>query len=158
MNGLNLAFGAEYRTENYKIFAGEPGSYIDADGPGFGGDAGSQGFPGFRPADATDRDRHSVAAYVDVETDVTDRLKVQTALRYENFSDFGSSVTGKLAAAYKSATASCCAARPAPASARRRCSRRTSRRPSPTSSAACRSTRCSHRTAARSPTRPAFRS
>ena len=101
MNGLNLAFGAEYRTENYQIFAGEPGSYIDADGPGFGGDPGSQGFPGFRPADVTDRDRHSVAAYVDVETDVTDRLKVLSALRYEKFSDFGNSVTGKLAAAYK---------------------------------------------------------
>ncbi|RJG19084.1 TonB-dependent receptor plug domain-containing protein [Massilia cavernae] len=101
MNGLNLAFGAEYRTENYKIFAGEPGSYIDADGPGFGGDPGSQGFPGFRPADVTDRDRHSVAAYVDVETDVTDRFKVLTAARYENFSDFGSSVTGKLAASFK---------------------------------------------------------
>ncbi|MGZ8316488.1 MAG: TonB-dependent receptor plug domain-containing protein, partial [Telluria sp.] len=101
MNGLNLAFGAEYRTENYEIFAGEAGSYIDADGPGFGGDPGSQGFPGFRPADVTDRDRHSVAAYVDIETDVTDRFKVLTALRYENFSDFGSSVTGKLAASYK---------------------------------------------------------
>ena len=101
MSGLNLAFGAEYRTENYKIFAGEPGSYIDADGPGFGGDPGSQGFPGFRPADVTDRDRHSVAAYVDVETDLTDRLKVLSAVRYEKFSDFGNSVTGKLAAAYK---------------------------------------------------------
>ncbi|MFZ3285327.1 MAG: TonB-dependent receptor plug domain-containing protein, partial [Telluria sp.] len=75
LSGLNLAFGAEYRTENYKIFAGEPGSYIDADGAGFGGDPGSQGFPGFRPADVTDRDRHSVAAYVDVEADLSERLK-----------------------------------------------------------------------------------
>jgi len=101
MSGLNLAFGAEYRTENYKIFAGEPGSYIDADGPGFGGDPGSQGFPGFRPADVTDRDRHSVAAYIDVEADLSERLKVLGALRYEKFSDFGSSVTGKLAGAFK---------------------------------------------------------
>jgi len=101
LSGLNLAFGTEYRKENYKIFAGEPGSYIDADGPGFGGDPGSQGFPGFRPADETDRSRHSVAAYIDVETDVTDQLKVLSALRYEKFSDFGNSVTGKLAAAYK---------------------------------------------------------
>ena len=101
MQGMNLAFGAEYRTENYEIFAGEPGSYIDADGPGFGGDPGSQGFPGFRPADVTDRGRHSMALYGDIETDVTERLKVLTALRYENFSDFGSSVTGKLAAAFE---------------------------------------------------------
>jgi iron complex outermembrane recepter protein len=100
LHGLNLAFGAEYRTETYKIFAGEPGSYIDADGVGFGGNAGSQGFPGFQPGDATDKSRHSMAAYLDVEADVTDRLKLQTALRYEKFSDFGSTTTGKLAGAF----------------------------------------------------------
>ncbi|QOL47715.1 TonB-dependent receptor plug domain-containing protein [Massilia litorea] len=99
--GLNAAFGLEYRKENYKIFAGEPGSYIDADGVGVGGNAGSQGFPGFQPADATDRSRHSTAAYVDLEADITDRLKLQAALRHERFSDFGSTTDGKLAAAFK---------------------------------------------------------
>ncbi len=103
MRGMNVAFGAEYRRENYKIFAGEPGSYIDADGVGIGGNAGSQGFPGFQPGDATDRSRHSVAAYVDVETDLTASLKLQTALRYENYSDFGSTTTGKVAASFRAA-------------------------------------------------------
>ena len=101
MNGMNVAFGAEYRRENYQIFAGEPGSYNDADGVGFGGNAGSQGFPGFQPADATDRSRNSVAGYVDIETDLTPRLKLATALRAERFSDFGSTVTGKIAASFK---------------------------------------------------------
>jgi iron complex outermembrane receptor protein len=101
LGGMNAAFGFEYRAENYQIFAGEPGSYIDADGVGFGGNAGSQGFPGFQPGDAANRKRHSTAAYVDFETDVTDRLKVQTAVRYERYSDFGSTTTGKLAAAYR---------------------------------------------------------
>ncbi len=101
MSGLNVAFGAEYRRENYKIFAGEPGSYNDVDGIGFGGNAGSQGFPGFQPGDVTDRDRHSQAAYVDLEADVTERFKLLGALRYEKFSDFGSTVTGKLASAFK---------------------------------------------------------
>ena len=100
-NGMNLAFGAEYRRENYQIRAGERGSYIDADGVGVGGNAGSQGFPGFQPSDATDRSRHSIAAYVDVETDITTQFKTQAALRAEKFSDFGSTVTGKLAASYK---------------------------------------------------------
>jgi iron complex outermembrane receptor protein len=99
--GLNAAFGLEYRRENYKIFAGEPGSYIDADGVGVGGNAGSQGFPGFQPGDATDRSRHSTAAYIDLEADITDRLKLQGALRHERFSDFGSTTDGKLAAAFK---------------------------------------------------------
>ena len=100
-NGMNIAFGAEYRRENYKIFAGEPGSYIDADGVGVGGNAGSQGFPGFQPGDATDRKRNSIAGYLDVETDITAAFKIQTALRAEKFSDFGSTVTGKLAGSYK---------------------------------------------------------
>ena len=101
MNGMNVAFGAEYRRENYQIFAGELGSYVDADGVGNGGNAGSQGFPGFQPSDATSKNRNSVAGYVDIETDITPRLKLATALRGERFSDFGSTVTGKIAASFK---------------------------------------------------------
>ncbi|MET0858412.1 MAG: TonB-dependent receptor [Telluria sp.] len=105
LGGLNVGVGAEYRRENYKIFAGEPGSYIDADGLGFGGNAGSQGFPGFQPSDATDKNRHSSAVYLDLEADLTSRTKLQGALRYENFSDFGSTVTGKLAGSFRLADA-----------------------------------------------------
>lgn len=101
LRGMNVAFGAEYRSEEYKIFAGEANSYIDADGVGFGGNAGSQGFPGFQPSDATKAKRHSTAAYADVELEITERLKSQAAVRYEKFSDFGSTVTGKLAGSYK---------------------------------------------------------
>jgi iron complex outermembrane recepter protein len=101
LGGLNAAFGFEYRAENYKIFAGEPGSYIDADGVGFGGNAGSQGFPGFQPDDATDRNRHSTAAYLDFEADIAPRTKLQAAVRHERYSDFGSTTTGKLAGSYK---------------------------------------------------------
>ena len=98
-NGMNVAFGLEHRRENYKIFAGETGSWIDADGVGVGGFAGSQGFPGFQPGDQLEADRHSSAAYLDIETDLTDRFKLQTALRHERYSDFGSTTTGKLAGA-----------------------------------------------------------
>jgi iron complex outermembrane receptor protein len=101
LGGLNAAFGFEYRAEEYKIHAGEPGSYIDADGVGSGGNAGSQGFPGFQPVDATDRKRHSSAAYLDFEADVAPRTKLQAAVRYERYSDFGSTTTGKLAGSYK---------------------------------------------------------
>ncbi|MYM86127.1 TonB-dependent receptor [Rugamonas sp. FT82W] len=96
-DGLNVAFGGEYRSENYKIFAGEPGSYNDVDGIGFGGNAGSQGFPGFQPADQVNAKRHSTAAYLDLEADLSKTVKLQGAVRYEKFSDFGSTVTGKLA-------------------------------------------------------------
>lgn len=98
--GLNVAFGGEFRDENYTIFAGEPGSFIDADGPG-GGNAGSQGFPGFQPVDETDTDRHSWAGYLDLEADLTDRLLVGLAGRYEDFSDFGSTLDGKLSLGFR---------------------------------------------------------
>lgn len=98
--GLNVAFGGEFRSENYTIFAGEPGSFSDVDGPG-GGNAGSQGFPGFQPVDETDTDRHSWAGYVDLEADLTDRLVIGAAGRYEDFSDFGSTLNGKFSFGYR---------------------------------------------------------
>ncbi|TAN51869.1 MAG: TonB-dependent receptor [Methylococcaceae bacterium] len=101
LHGVNVAFGGEFRHENYRIFAGEPGSYLDADGAGVGGNAGSQGFPGFQPGDRTDTSRHSFAAYADVETDWSERFSTDQALRYEHYSDFGSALTGKLAGAFR---------------------------------------------------------
>ncbi|MEO8671579.1 MAG: TonB-dependent receptor [Tahibacter sp.] len=99
-HGLNLAFGAERRSEDYQIFAGEPGSYIDADGAG-GGNAGSQGFPGFQPGDETNKSRTSWAVYADIEADLTDRLTTGVAARHEHYSDFGSTTIGKLSSAFR---------------------------------------------------------
>lgn len=101
LGGSNIAFGAEYRKEKYDIVAGEPGSYIDADGLNFGGIAGSQGFPGFQPVDATNRSRNSQALYVDWEANLTPSLTMDVAVRAEHYSDFGSTTTAKLAGSYK---------------------------------------------------------
>lgn len=101
LGGSNIAFGAEYRREKYDIGAGEPGSYIDADGVGFGGNAGSQGFPGFQPGDATNKSRNSQALYVDWEANLTPALTVDAAVRAEHYSDFGSSTTAKLAGSFR---------------------------------------------------------
>lgn len=101
LGGSNIAFGAEYRKEKYNIVAGEPGSYIDADGVGVGGNAGSQGFPGFFPSDATRRSRNSQAIYADWEASLTPALTVDAAIRAEHYSDFGSTTTAKLTGSYK---------------------------------------------------------
>lgn len=101
LGGSNIAFGAEYRKEKYNIVAGEPGSYIDADGVGFGGNAGSQGFPGFFPSDATNRSRNSQALYLDWEASLTPSLTLDAAIRGEHYSDFGSTTTAKLSGSYK---------------------------------------------------------
>jgi iron complex outermembrane receptor protein len=97
---LSVALGAEYRHENFDIVAGDPQSYTAgpfASAP-FNAPAGSQVFPGFRPANEVDAKRHSYAGYAELDADITDYLTVQVAGRYEDYSDFGNTVTGKLAA------------------------------------------------------------
>ena len=91
-DNINLAFGFEWREETYKIIAGEPNAY-------FGGK--TSGFAAPSPADAGSFDRDNWAVYADIEHDVTDRLLLQYALRYEDFSDFGDTLNGKLAGRYR---------------------------------------------------------
>lgn len=94
---LNVALGLEYRDEGYEITAGEPASYITGDFPGQGG---SQVFNGFQPASEVDRSRDSISGYVDLDMDVTDRFNLAVAGRYEDYSDFGSTLNGKIAGRY----------------------------------------------------------
>ncbi len=114
--GINVAFGAEHRYENFKITAGEEASYAayDAAGNLFNGSTqrptdffgnilpgGSQVFGGFKPINAVNKNRQSVAGYADVEFNFTDWLLVDAAARYENYSDFGSTFNYKLASRIK---------------------------------------------------------
>jgi len=115
--GLNIAFGAEYRSENYEIFAGEEGSYGQYTAEGelitiptqvaavdfFGNSrpGGAQVFPGFRPENALSRDRNSVAGYADFEADISENFLTSFATRFENYSDFGSTINFKLATRLK---------------------------------------------------------
>lgn len=99
---LNVAWGVEARQEMYEINAGEPDSYRNG-GVLLNGNptaSGSQVFPGFRPANEVDEDRTAVGAYIDLEANVTDAFLVSGAVRVESYSDFGETVTGKLAARY----------------------------------------------------------
>lgn len=101
---LNVAWGGEYREEGYEIEPGEPVSYEDggAINP-VTGDAyapGFQVFRGFSPEEAVNEERESWALYVDLESQVTDKLLLTGALRYENFSDFGGTTTWKLSGRY----------------------------------------------------------
>jgi iron complex outermembrane receptor protein len=93
--GINVAFGVEARKENYQIEAGEPASYER--GPIVGAAAGAQGFPGFQPSNEVDEDREAYGLYVDVESRLTEKFLASVAVRAEDYSDFGSAVTGKIA-------------------------------------------------------------
>ncbi len=101
---LKIAGGIEFRKETYSIAAGEPDSYRNGGvtiigGPSNGGLAavGAQVFPGFKPSDAGTNTRDSKALYVDFEQQITDKWVVSAAARYEDYSDFGTNTTGKIA-------------------------------------------------------------
>ena len=101
-NPMTFAVGAEYRVEDYELHAGEPASYRDGgesevpDIPNVPAPPGIQVFPGFQPRNEVSEDRESYAGYFDIEADLGERLRLGVALRYEDFTDFGASLTGKL--------------------------------------------------------------
>ena len=97
---VNVAVGVAYRRERWEEKAGELASYVDGghlaqdstDAPG-----GSQVFPGISPNDESISTRDNVGAYLDLETNLTPEVLVNAAARFENYNDFGSVLTGKLA-------------------------------------------------------------
>jgi iron complex outermembrane recepter protein len=95
---LNVAAGLEYRRESFEITPGEPQSY--SLGPDTTKAPLSQGFGGFRPSNAVDVNRNNWSAYVDLEGKLTEAFTVAAAARFEDYSDFGSELTGKLSARY----------------------------------------------------------
>ena len=117
--GMNLAFGAEFRTENFIVFAGQEASYTTYDVNGhpitnlgvqtppidpISGDprpGSSQGFPGYGPDNVVDKNRSNLSLYVDTEFDITKSFMLSGAVRYEKYSDFGSTTNGKLASRLK---------------------------------------------------------
>jgi iron complex outermembrane recepter protein len=97
---LTLAVGGQFRRESYEITAGEPASYIQGghlDRFGDQAPPGSQVFPGFRPEFAGSHSRTNVGGYVEAESELAANLLANAAGRYENYSDFGDRLTGKLA-------------------------------------------------------------
>ncbi|HSM62851.1 MAG TPA: TonB-dependent receptor, partial [Gillisia sp.] len=115
--GVNVAFGGEFRLENYEIVAGERGSYEQYTENGtpitnatqspakdfFGRSrpGGSQVFPGFSPKNELSRERSSIAGYFDIEADLTEEFLLTFATRFEDYSDFGSTINFKVSSRYK---------------------------------------------------------
>ena len=98
---VNLAFGAEHRTEEFTIGAGQEESYIDGGLGVQGFSTSTNGFPGFSPDIAGDFDRSNDALYVDMEWDVSEELLVAAAVRFEDFDGFGSTTNYKVGGNYK---------------------------------------------------------
>jgi iron complex outermembrane receptor protein len=93
---LNVAFGLEARDEQFKIGAGEPGSYERGTvSPNLA--LGSRGFSGFTPENVVDKSRTNVGAYLALEDKLTSWFTGSAAVRQEHYSDFGDATSGKLA-------------------------------------------------------------
>ncbi len=88
---VNFAFGAEWREETFTTIAGETAATTGV---------GPSGMSAVSPADAGAFKRDNYAVYIDVEHDITDKLMLQYAVRYEDFSDFGSTFNYKVAGRY----------------------------------------------------------
>ena len=98
---VNLAFGAEHRTEEFTIGSGQEESYVDGGLGEQGFSTSTNGFPGFSPDIAGDFDRSNDAVYIDGEWDATEDLLLAAAVRFEDFDGFGSTTNYKLGANYK---------------------------------------------------------
>ncbi|MCU0447055.1 MAG: TonB-dependent receptor [Microscillaceae bacterium] len=109
-SGMNLAFGGEYRLDNYRIRAGEEASWRNyglvfnpntntySNPSGLAG--GSQSFPGYSPLNVTNQSRNNLSFYTDLELEATQNWTISGAARFERYSDFGNTLNGKLATRY----------------------------------------------------------
>ncbi|HSP07496.1 MAG TPA: TonB-dependent receptor, partial [Acidobacteriota bacterium] len=107
---LHLATGFEWRQDGYQIKPGDPVSYTYGrtnnrsipilDQTNNISQPGTQGFPGWSPLEEVNDNRDNIALYADAETQVTKEFLLGGAVRYEHYSDFGNTVTGKFSARY----------------------------------------------------------
>lgn len=100
---INFAGGIEWRRENYHQIQGDEASWIVGEfaldpitGQPSGLSIGSNGFPGYRPASAGDWGRGNWAGWVDLETWLTASILLSGSVRYEDYTDFGNTLDGKL--------------------------------------------------------------
>ena len=121
-SSLIVAFGAEYRHEQYQMSSGDKEAYtnnlltdsdgnltLDEDGNQQYGDAllpvGShlfaQGSLYFSDDDNLTESRNAVSLYGELDADITDKFNTTLAARFERYSDFGSTTNVKIAARYE---------------------------------------------------------
>ena len=94
---VHLAGGLERREERFVIGQGQDESWKIGPYAAQGFSSSSNGFPGFSPIAAGEWDRQNVAVYGDMHLGGSeDPWTLGVALRWEDFSDFGSQLTGKV--------------------------------------------------------------
>jgi iron complex outermembrane receptor protein len=88
---LTFAFGGEYRKDTYEIVQGDFYSTYKT---------GVQSFPGYKNTDAGDYKRSSRAGYINFIANPVEGWSVDLAGRYEDYTDFGDTLIGKITTRY----------------------------------------------------------
>lgn len=98
----SFAFGSQFRVDEYTSKKGDDNSFrigplalAENKAPGV------QGIAATSPQDEARKSRSNVAAFADAELDITGKWMIAGAARFENYSDFGANVSGKIATLYK---------------------------------------------------------
>jgi iron complex outermembrane receptor protein len=97
---LNVSFGGEFRYERVENRKGDSAAWYNYD-PSGRAVGGAPGSGGITVADAVNENRIVTGLFVDLESDISDRMLIDLAGRFENYNDFGNNVAGKLALRYK---------------------------------------------------------
>jgi iron complex outermembrane receptor protein len=95
---LTFAAGLEYRRETHKTRPGDEAASIA--GP-FDANIGAQAGTGLTPEDVADLDRDVYGLWFDASGDLTEKLFVNFAARYEDYSDFDGEAAAKLSGIYR---------------------------------------------------------
>ncbi|NND82695.1 MAG: TonB-dependent receptor [Gammaproteobacteria bacterium] len=90
-DNVAVSYGAEWREETFTLIPGDANALTTSP------NGGPSGMSSPTLASAGEFDRDNFAVYADLEHDVSDQWLMQYALRYEDFSDFGSTTNGKVA-------------------------------------------------------------
>ncbi len=95
---VNVAGGTEWRNEGFEIIQGSTESWTEGPLATQGFTPGSNGFTGFGPLTEGNWNRNNFAAYGDLEVrEPEGAWTLGVAARVERFSDFGTTVNGKVA-------------------------------------------------------------
>jgi len=89
---VGIAFGSEFRNENFTVIEGQLSSYEDG---------GADSFAGADPRNSGKFNRYNFGGYADAAFDITDDFLVNATVRLENYSDFGNAFVYKLSSRYK---------------------------------------------------------
>ena len=99
---INLAAGAEWRDEQFRTLQGDRAGWLVGPYARQTFMSGANGFFAYGPQQSGSWGRHNVAAYGDLEVTGADGgWTLGTAVRVENFEDFGTTTNGKVSGRYR---------------------------------------------------------